>query len=149
MLHEFAHSQKEPTMPTSSVIDVDLPNSRAADSDERGLATTVHVVTLAAQVLTAGLAHVLVPAVSLFLFQSKSAWLKGHIKEQLNFQITYVVMSVILGVLTFFTFGLGAIVAVPVLLVLFIADIVCSIKAALAATRGDTYEFPFSIRLIK
>jgi uncharacterized protein len=149
MLHEFAHPQKEPTMPTSSVIDVDLPNSRATDSDERGLATTVHVVTLAAQLLTAGLAHVFVPAVALFLFQSKSAWLKGHIKEQLNFQITYLVVAAITAVLTFFTFGLGAIVAVPVLLVLFIADIVCSIKAALAATRGDTYEFPFSIRLIK
>lgn len=134
-------------MPTASLTDLDLEGG-TADSDERGLATTVHVVTLAAQVLTAGLLHVFVPAVSLFLLGSKSRWLRAHVTEQLNFQLTYLLTSLVLGALIFITFGLGTIVALPVLAVLFVVDVVCSIKAALAASRGDTYRFPFSIRLI-
>lgn len=138
-------------MTYSVPTDIDLESSSMAsqsDTEERGLAVTMHVVTLAAQVLSAGLLHVFVPAVSLFLLSGKSAWLKTHVKEQLNFQITFLLFSVLTGVVGIFTFGIGLFVMLPVLLVLFIADIVCSIQAAMAASRGETYRFPFSIRLV-
>ena len=135
-------------MASSPLFDMDT-TSRAADSDERGYATTMHIVTFGAQLMTAGLLHVLVPAVSLFLFQNKSEWLKEHVKEQLNFQITYLIVSGLVAVFTFVTFGLGALVALPVLFIFFAIDIVCSVYAAMAASRGETYRFPFSFRFIR
>jgi uncharacterized Tic20 family protein len=132
-------------------MSADVMNASDAQ-EERGLAVTVHLVTLAAQVLTAGLLHVVVPAVSLVLFGGKSEFLRGHVKEQLNFQLTYLVLAAAVGVCFFlgwFTLGLGWLVGIVLAValgVMFVVDLVCSVLAALAASRGDTYSFPFSIR---
>ena len=40
-------------------------------------------------------------------------------------------------------------VVVPTLIVLFVTDIVCSIKAAIAAHHGEDYRFPLTLELIK
>lgn len=123
-------------------------------ADERTFAVSVHVATLAAQVLTAGLLHVLVPAVALVLSTHKSEWLRDHVREQLNFQITYVLFlgaTAVAFFLGFFTYGLGWLLGLGLALivaVLFVVDLVCSVLAALAASRGDEYRFPFTIRVV-
>jgi uncharacterized Tic20 family protein len=122
--------------------------AQVRNADEKGMAVTMHVVTLAAQILTGGLLHVFVPAVSLVLMHNKSAWLKRHVKEQLNFQLTFLAASLVGGLIAFFTLGIGLIVVAPILVILFVADIVCSIQAALRASRGQDYQFPFSIRIV-
>ncbi len=130
---------------------------RQLRTEEQSVAVSLHLVTLAAQVFTAGLLDILVPLAAFFIFGSRSAWLQGHVKEQLNFQLTFLIVSalvavalVVLGVLTF---GVGLIVLIPVAVVvlggLWIVDIICSIKAAMAASRGESYRFPFSLRLIR
>jgi uncharacterized protein len=123
-------------------------------ADDRSLAVTVHIATLAAQVLTAGLLHVLVPAVALALTHHPSEWLREHAREQLNFQITYLLFvgaTAVAFFLGFFTYGLGWIVGLGLALivaVLFVVDLVCSVLAAIAASRGDDYRFPFAIRVV-
>ena len=117
--------------------------------DDKNTAMLLHLVTIGVAVFTAGLGDILVPAVAYVLLGNRSAFVKDHIREQLNFQLTFLAVSVAAVVLAVMTFGIGLIVAVPVLAVLWIADIVCSVVAALRARDGLAYAFPFTIRFLK
>lgn len=118
-------------------------------AEDRNYAVVTHLATLAAMLFSGGLLHVLVPAVAWFLFKDKSRFLKDHARQQLNFQLTFVIAAVVGALATLATVGVGALVVVPVLVVLFFTDLVCSIKAALAAHRGEDYRFPFALDLLK
>lgn len=118
-------------------------------TEQRSYATMTHIATLAAMLFSGGLLHVFVPAVAWLLFKDKSAFLKEHTRQQLNFQLTFVIAAAVGALATFATAGIGALVVVPVMVVLFVADIVCSIKAALAAHRGEDYRFPLTLDLVK
>ncbi len=120
-----------------------------APTEDRSYATVTHLVTLAAMLFSGGLLHVLVPAVAWMVFKDKSAFLKEHARQQLNFQLTFVLAALVGALVTLVTVGLGAIVVVPFLVVLFVTDIVCSIKAAMAAHRGEDYRFPLTLDLVK
>lgn len=117
--------------------------------EDRNYAVVTHLATLAAMLFSGGLLHVFVPAVAWLLFKDKSRFLKDHARQQLNFQLTFVIAGLAGALATLATVGLGIFVVVPVLVVLFATDIVCSIKAALAAHRGEDYRFPFTLELLK
>ncbi len=118
-------------------------------TEDRSYATVTHLATLAAMLFSGGLLHVLVPAVAWVVFKDKSAFLKDHARQQLNFQLTFVIAALVGALVTLVTVGFGAIVVVPTLIVLFVTDIVCSIKAAIAAHHGEDYRFPLTLELIK
>jgi hypothetical protein len=118
-------------------------------TDDKNIATAVHVGTIAAALSTGGMLDIVVPAVSYVALKDRSAFLREHLRQQLNFQLTLALVTVVGVVLSVVTFGIGAIVAVPAILFFFVADIVCSIKAALASSRGEHYGFPFTIDFIK
>lgn len=81
------------------------------------------------------------------------AFLNDQSKEALNFHINVIVASIVLsiigGILTAVTFGLGAFVFIPLMVVFGIAVAVFLIIAGLAAQKGEYYRYPFIIRLIK
>ena len=64
-------------------------------------------------------------------------------KEALNFQITVIFLALISGVLAMVLIGF------LLLAVLAIADIVLMILAAVSASNGRPYRYPFTLRLIK
>jgi len=70
-------------------------------------------------------------------------------KEALNFNITVAIIALAMTLLSVVTFGIGLIVAVPVLIVVGIAWLVLTIIATLKANEGQYYRYPFAIRLIK
>lgn len=71
------------------------------------------------------------------------AWLTDQSKEALNFQITLLIGYVIGTVLTVIL--IGAVIN----LLLWVACIVFSIIAGIAANKGEAYRYPFALRLIK
>ena len=81
------------------------------------------------------------------------AFLNDQSKEALNFHINVIVASIVLsiigGILTAVTFGLGAFVFIPLMVVFGIAVAVFLIIAGLAAQKGEYYRYPFAVRLIK
>jgi uncharacterized Tic20 family protein len=117
--------------------------------DEKNIAVATHIGTVAAALFSGGFLDVIVPAVAYVAFKDKSEMLRSHIKEQLNFQLTMLLVTVIGVIFSVVTFGLGAVLAVPVILFFFVVDIVCSIRAAMAASRGEAYRFPFTIDFVK
>ena len=70
-------------------------------------------------------------------------------KEALNFNITAIIVAVGLGIFTFITLGVGALITVPAAGILFVGWFVLTIVAALKANNGEQYRYPFAIRLVK
>jgi hypothetical protein len=70
-------------------------------------------------------------------------------KQSLNFQITMTLIALGLGLLAVVTCGVGAVVAVPGIIVLSIFDIVMIILATIKANDGIAYRYPLTIQFIK
>ena len=75
--------------------------------------------------------------------KSDKAWVIEEAKEALNFQITVLIAMFVCGALTLILIGLFLIPIVA------IAALVLAIMAGLKANSGESYRYPFAIRLIK
>jgi uncharacterized Tic20 family protein len=141
MTYDFDHDLSTST----STADVGGPTG----PEDRNFAVLLHVGTLAALVLSGGFVHVLVPAVALFVLSERSAWLRAHVKEQLNFQLTFLIVCGAALAITIGTLGLGVMFAAPLVLAFIVIDVVATVLAALAASRGEAYHFPLCLRLLR
>lgn len=121
----------------------------AVSAEDKNLAMITHGATIAAAISSGGFLDIAVPAVAYVLFKDKSTWLKDHVKHQLNFQLTALMVAMIGAAIAAVTLGIGLIVAIPAIIFYFVVDIVASIKAMIAASRGEQYEFPYSINFLK
>lgn len=72
-------------------------------------------------------------------------FVKDHAVESLNFNITLVIGYVIAVILMMVTFGL--LFFLPTLV--WIAGLIFQIQGAMAANKGQTYRYPFALRLVK
>jgi uncharacterized protein len=70
-------------------------------------------------------------------------------KEALNFNITVAIALLALVILTIVTLGIGALIAVPLGIIIGIGWLVVTIIAAIKANEGQAYRYPVAIRLIK
>ena len=122
--------------------------SLAASDADRGVAAVLHLGTIALSVFTAGVLDIIVPAVAYVAFAHKSEFLRSHIREQLNFQLTLLIVGVVAVAFSVITLGAGVVVAVPVWIFLCVVDLVCSIIAALKARDGEVYAFPFTLDIV-
>lgn len=84
------------------------------------------------------------PLVIWLVFKDRSRFVDQEAKEALNFQITLVIASVAIGIISLLTFAIGSI-----LYLAFIAAVVFMILAAVENGKGAPYRYPVNIRLIK
>src|SRR5690606_23070465 len=75
--------------------------------------------------------------------RSDKAFLNDQSKEALNFQITLLLLYIVGTVLTIIL--IGALIN----FVAWIACVILSIVAGVAANRGEAYRYPFALRLVK
>jgi hypothetical protein len=89
------------------------------------------------------LGHILGPLVVWLIKRNESGFVDYHGKESLNFQISMTIYSIIAAILIIVLIGwllLG---------LLFLLNIILVIMAAIKASEGELYEYPFTIRFIK
>ncbi|MCL3860586.1 DUF4870 domain-containing protein [Actinotalea sp. K2] len=108
-----------------------------SDSDQRLWATLAHILPLI------GLS-IVPPLVVWLVFKGRGQFLEEQAKEALNFQITLLIASVAITIISVITLGIGSI-----LFLAFIVAVVFMIMAAVAANKGEAYRYPVNIRLIK
>lgn len=72
----------------------------------------------------------------------------GHAREALNFNLSVIIYTIAAIVLTVFTLGLALLIVAPVGLIAAIGYLVVTIRATMAASRGDAYTYPLTIRLV-
>lgn len=96
------------------------------------------------------LGHILGPLLIWLLKRDDFAEVDEHGKESLNFQISMFIYTSVLGVVTaILMLVLIGFLLLPLFAILFVADIVLVIIAALKASEGTLYRYPLTIRLIK
>ena len=110
-------------------------------------AATVSPVSQADERQWSMLAHLggvlgILPSLIIFLvFKDRGPFVKDQSREALNFQITALIGYLVLWVVSF-------VLPVPLNFVLWVAVVVLSVMGGMAANKGETYRYPFALRLI-
>ena len=120
------------TMADNQMLGSDTNPGITPTSDEKTLAILSHVLTF--------IAPVLAPLIIYLVKKDDSDFVRQHALESLNFQITVVILVIVLivsliGILFVWAVGLIATVLV--------------IVATIKASEGKLYKYPLNIRLIK
>lgn len=103
------------------------------DAQERGMGTLAHILGL----ITGFLGPLII-----YLVKPEEGFARDQAREALNFQITVMIAVLAAGLLSLVLIGL------LLLPLIFIADLILCIMAAVAANRGERYRYPFALRLI-
>ncbi|WP_028551849.1 DUF4870 domain-containing protein [Paenibacillus sp. UNC451MF] len=104
-------------------------------SEERNLALLSHVLCI--------ILGVLAPLIVWLIKKDESAYVAEHAKESLNFQISMIIYSFVAGILCF------AVIGFVLLPLLGLFALVCIIIATIRASKGQMYEYPLTLRLVK
>jgi len=112
--------------------EVGFPDNYTPTQDERNLSLIVHLVTFVSSFIA--------PLIIYLVKKDESRFIAAHAKESLNFQITVVIIRILMfisliGILFLWALGLAAAILVVV--------------ATIKASDGKPYRYPFSIRFIK
>jgi uncharacterized protein len=126
---------------------MDGPNSTAApgtapSENERTWGMLAHLSALAGLVLPL-IGIVLGPLLVWLARRDESEFVAAHAKEALNFNISVLIgaLACMLLMLVFIGFLLGT--------ALFVAWLALTLIAAIKASEGVSYRYPFSLRLVK
>ncbi len=103
-------------------------------NDEKNIATITHL---------AGTVFWFVPALVVWILKKDdSAYLADQSKEALNFQITVLIAQFVAGFLAIILIGF------VLMGIIWLLNIIFCIIAAVATSKGETYRYPFCLRLI-
>ena len=83
------------------------------------------------------------PLVLWLIQKDKMPYVDYHGKEALNFQITVAIAYVISGI------SAACFIGLVLLPIVGLADLILSIMACVASSRGEYYKYPWCLRLIK
>jgi uncharacterized protein len=115
---------------------------RATTPEERNWAVFCHLAALAV-VIVPFFGNVIGPLVIWLIKKDEMPFVDAHGKEAVNFQITVSIAAVISAVLII------VLVGVLLLFALAIVTLVLVVMAAVAASRGEYFRYPFSLGLIR
>ena len=109
--------------------------------EARKWAALCHIVALSG-LIGNGVGFVLGPLVVWLIKKDEYPFVEEQGKEAINFQITMIIAAIVSGILTFVVIGFFLLVAVGIVMIAF------PIVAAVKASNGEAYRYPFTIRFI-
>jgi uncharacterized protein len=125
------------------------PQGTASATDQRNLGMLSH---LSAFVALVGVPSFVGPLI-MWLVKREDPYVAPHAAEALNFQISILIWSIVGGlvgvVLGVVTLGIGLLILVPIAIALAIAWFVVVIMGAVAASRGEAFRYPLTIRFVR
>ena len=89
------------------------------------------------------------PLVVWLIKRDEDPFVERHAREALNFNLLLLILLAAGFAFALLTIGLGALIVVPVAGILAIVWIVLTIVAAVRASNGQEYSYPFNISLVK
>lgn len=111
------------------------PSSAQLTNDDKNLGMLCHLLGLFTSFLG--------PLILWLIKKDTMPYVDYHGKESLNFQITVMIAAAVGGITT--AFGIGCFI----LPVVWIGNLVFSIIACIAASKGEYYKYPVCLRLVK
>jgi len=124
------------------------PPTGTPSAEERQWGLFGHLSTLTG-LFTGGIGNIVGPLVIWLVKKDTMPFAADQAKEALNFNITLLIVGLIMLLITLFTFFVAAIITIPLGILLSIAWLVLTIIAAMKANEGVAYRYPFTLRLIK
>lgn len=110
------------------------PHMNEPSADDKNMAVLTHL---------GGTLFSIVPSLIMWLLKKEdNAYVGEQAREALNFQMTVLIAQAISSVLAFILIGFA------LLGLVWLANIVLCILAAVAASKGEHYRYPFALRLI-
>lgn len=104
------------------------------NANDKNIAVLAHI---------GGIFFSFIPSLIVWLLKKEdSAYLGGQAREALNFQITMIIGYMAAGVLAWVLIGF---LLYPIL---WLINLVLCIMAAMAVSKGESYQYPFALRLI-
>ncbi len=119
-------------MENNSSFGTELMPEKVPTSDEKTMALLSHILTVVFPILA--------PLVIYLIKKDESEFVASHAKESLNFQITLILIMIVLVI---------SVIGIFFTWIVAIAGFVLIILATIKASEGKLYKYPFSIRLIK
>lgn len=118
------------------------------NDEERTMMLVAHLSAPAAMLLSVGWLPFLGPLLVWLFYRERSAAVRTAAAGAFNFNLTMTIASVLTWLSVIVTLGIGFLWAIPIWIVLFIIQIWAHVRGALAASRGEVYDYPFQIRLL-
>jgi uncharacterized protein len=106
---------------------------------ERLWAMLAHLLSFVAAYLFLGF---VAPLLVLLVFGPRSAYVRAHAVESLNFNLTWLLYAIVAVALAFLLIG------IPILIALGLAYLVLIVIASIRANNGEFYRYPLTIRFI-
>ena len=131
------------------VSDAPVPVTPLLESEARTWAMLVHILAIAAMFLSGGLLSFVVPLVIWLLYRQRSALVDFHGRQNLNLQLSLLVVGVIAVAVGALTLGIGLIFTVPLWFAYWIFALVISVIAGVKAQSGEYYRIRFIIPFIR
>ncbi|MBX3702293.1 MAG: DUF4870 domain-containing protein [Steroidobacteraceae bacterium] len=119
----------------------------AVSAQERQWGMAAHLSALAGFIIPFG--SVLGPLVVWLIKKEEMPFVNDQGKEALNFNIMAGIIVLGLIILTVGTFGIGALLTVPLGVALGLVWLIFTIMAAIKANEGVSYRYPINLRLVK
>jgi uncharacterized Tic20 family protein len=122
------------------------PGPGGVSSDDRTWALASHIGAL----VTAWFAFGFLAPLLVMLVKTDSPFVRRHATESLNFQISMLIYSIVGAIAAFLvvilTFGIGALIVIPLVVVVLLVILLLVIQATVKASRGEDYRYPLTIR---
>jgi uncharacterized Tic20 family protein len=113
-----------------------------ATDDERTFALFIHLTLLGHVVLS--LIALIAPIVMWQIKKDQSPFLDDHGREAVNFQLSLIILSILLIPIGIITCSAGFFLYIP----LYVLALVGMVQAAMAANRGEFYRYPMTFRIL-
>ena len=116
------------------------PGQRPLPPDQERLwGMLAHLLSFVAAYIALGF---LAPLIVLMVFGQRSAYVRAHAVESLNFNLSWLLYAIVAGILVIVGIGL------LILLALGIAYVVLVVIASVRANNGQLYRYPLTIRFM-
>ncbi|WP_062072213.1 DUF4870 domain-containing protein [Demequina sediminicola] len=119
------------------------------ESDARMYAMFIHISAVIGAVISASFFGFVAPLVLWLIFRERSALVHHQGRQQLNLQLTGLLVGIAAVIIGVISFGLGFLVTAPLWLAFWIYSIVASVMAGVKANRGEYSRFRLAIPFFK
>jgi uncharacterized Tic20 family protein len=129
------------------------PSAAAPGAEEKKWAMFTHLSMLLGGLVTSGwgggVGFFVGPLVIWLMKKDTMPFVADQGREALNFAITASIACAALMLLTLASLGIGALLTIPLMMVVGVGSTVLAIIAAVKANEGVAYRYPFALRLVK
>lgn len=118
--------------------------------DARNVASLAHLSGLLGLVVTASFANFIGPLIFWFMYKDRPGYalVRRAAAEAFNFSFTLWLVNIAVWVVNFVTFGLALLFTWVILGVTFLFLVIFHIVAAVKATSGEPFSYPFALKVL-